>query len=45
MLGYTHLMAAAVTVTAMNGLAVARKVGVKVKRSVIDKGLGYIRKV
>ena len=41
-LGYTHLMAA--TITAMNGLAMARQVGVDVDRTVIDKGLAYIRK-
>jgi len=41
-LGYTHLMAA--TVTAMNGLAMAKQVGIKVDSSVIDKGLDYIRK-
>ncbi len=41
-LGYTHLMAA--TVTAMNGLAMAQQVGVKVDQKVINKGLEYIQK-
>jgi len=42
MLGYTHLMAA--TVTAMNGLAMAQQVGVKVKPATVKKGIAYIRK-
>jgi PDZ domain/Family of unknown function (DUF6288) len=43
MLGYTHLTAA--TITAMNGLLMARQVGVKVDRSVLTRGFGYLRKV
>ncbi len=42
MLGYTHLMAA--TVTAMNGLAMARQVGVDESTATIDRGLDYVRK-
>jgi len=42
MLGYTHLMAA--TVTAMNGLAMAKQVGVDESDTAIERGLAYIRK-
>ncbi len=41
-LGYTHFMAA--TVTAMNGLAMARQVGVDAEGAAIERGLGYVRK-
>jgi len=42
MLGYTHLTAA--TITAMNGLGMARQVGIKVDDAVIKRGLAYLAK-
>ena len=42
MLGYTHLTAA--TITAMNGLSMARQVGIKVDDAVIKRGLAYLAK-
>ncbi len=43
MLGYTDLVAA--TVTAMNGLAMARQVGVDESGPAIERGLDYLRRV
>ncbi len=42
MLGYTHLTAA--TITAMNGLLMAKQVEIKVDRAVLKRGFGYLRK-
>jgi len=42
MLGYTHLTA--VTITAMNGLLMAKQVEIKVDRAVLKRGFGYLRK-